>query len=405
MSKHFVIIGSTLSGNKGAAAMLESAVQTLTERFPGSTFTLLTYLPTQREEERNPYKNLQILKASPLYLGLVINLLALLYFLLPFLRTTIRRNQQIDALVRADVLLDQGGITFVDGREKFLLYNIASILPALFVGTKVVKCAQALGPFNNPLNRWAAKLFLPKMTAIVARGSITHQYLTELGLENTIQAADYAFLLELQEQEQKSAQRYYDPQFFTDTKVVGISPSVVMKKKVDASGKDYIKILADFCNALIQEGYKVVIIPHSVRLQTEKTHNNDLPLCRTLFERITEKEKSLLLDDELTSQELRAVIGWCDYFVASRFHAMVSALAMKVPTLVIGWNHKYEEVLHMFELEEWAFGHRELTSTHLKKEFHRLVGRSVEVRTLLDRHLPAVKKQAYKQVDIIAKNV
>ncbi len=76
MKKHFVVIGSTLSGNKGAAAMLESSMQTLNKKFPGSRFTLLTYLPVEQEDKLNTYKNLTILKASPLYLGLVINPLA-----------------------------------------------------------------------------------------------------------------------------------------------------------------------------------------------------------------------------------------------------------------------------------------------------------------------------------------
>lgn len=402
--KKFVIIGSTLSGNKGAAAMLESAVQTLGRRFAGSQFTLLSYLPTERERDLNPYKNLNVLKASPLYLGLVINPLALCYRLLPPLRSVIRKNKQIDALVSADILLDQGGITFVDGREKFLLYNIASILPALFLKTKVVKCAQALGPFKNPINHLAAKTFLPKMTAIISRGSITDTYLKDLGLTNVSSGADYAFLLELTGKEKDTAARYYPKQFFGG-EVVGISPSVVMQKKVAASGKDYIGILTEFITWLNSKGKRVVIIPHSVRGDTNKTHNNDLLLCRQLYAGIAQKEDCLLIDQELSSQQLRAIIGKCNFFVASRFHAMVSSLAMQVPTLVIGWSHKYTEVLEMFELEEWAFGQEKLTQQYLQQRFSRLVQNETRVRGLLKKNLPVVKELAQKQVEVITEIV
>lgn len=399
--KKFVIIGSTLSGNKGAAAMLESAVQTLGEKFPGSQFTLLSYLPIERERALNPYKNLQVLKASPLYLGLVINPLALLYRLLPPLRGVIRKNKQIDALVSADVLLDQGGITFVDGREKFLLYNIASILPALLVKTKVVKCAQALGPFKSPLNRLAAKTFLPKMTAIVSRGSITHQYLAELGLTNVHRGADYAFLLNLSSQEREAVRKRYSAMFLEETTLVGISPSVVMQKKIAASGKDYVQILADFIDWLNGQGKRVVVIPHSVRIDTTKTHNNDLPLCVELYERVRDKGSCVLIKEELSSQELRAIIGKCDFFVASRFHAMVSSLAMQVPTLVIGWSHKYKEVLEMFELEQWAFGQAKLSKKYLQQQFSELVKNEAIVRQRLKHNLPEVKSHAYRQVEVI----
>ena len=52
------IIGSALSGNKGAAAMLESAVQTLTERFPDAEFTLLSMYPAE-DRKQNPYKKFE----------------------------------------------------------------------------------------------------------------------------------------------------------------------------------------------------------------------------------------------------------------------------------------------------------------------------------------------------------
>ncbi len=64
------------------------------------------------------------------------------------------------ALAESDVLLDIGGITFSDGREKYLPFNILSIWPAMLLGVPVVKLAQAVGPFKNPLNRFLRKDFL-----------------------------------------------------------------------------------------------------------------------------------------------------------------------------------------------------------------------------------------------------
>ncbi len=397
--KKIAVIGSTLTGNKGAAAMLESSIQTLGL---DKEFFLFTYQPVKEELKHNTYKNLTILRADALFLGVVINLLALIYKILPPLRGLLRgHSKSIRTLAEADVLLDQGGITFVDGREKFLLYNIASILPALMVGTPVIKCSQALGPFNNPINKFFAKIFLPKMKAIVSRGSITQKYLDQLGLKNTIEGADYAFLLELTNEEKKSAKKYYKEDFFNNNKVVGISPSVVMQKKVEKQGKDYSKIITKFIDSLMSNGYRVVLLPHSVRLGTEKTHNNDLPLCREIYKNLNNSKECLFIKDELSSQELRAIIGKCDLFVASRFHAMISSLAMSVPTLVIGWSHKYKEVLEMFNLEEWAFGQDKLSQDYLSQRFKELEKEQEGVKGKIKKHLPEVKKRSYKQVAAI----
>lgn len=401
MKKNIVLIGSALSGNKGAAAMLESAIQTLGGRYEDVHFTLLSMYPIE-DAQQNGYKNLTVLDASPLKLGVVINSLALFYRVIPPARNFILQNSKtIRALKTADVLLDQGGITFVDGREKFLIYNVASILPALMVGTPVVKCAQALGPFKNPINKAAANYFLPKMAAIVSRGSITHSYLETLKLSNVTAGADYAFSLELTKDEERSAKNKFKLPFKKSTKVVGVSPSVVMQKKVAASGGDYSKEIVDFIDYLTSKGYRVMLVPHSVRTGTDKTHNNDMPLCKEIFSALHNKEMCMFLDEELTSQELRYWIGQCDYFVASRFHAMVSSLAMSVPTLVIGWSHKYKEVLEMFELEEWAFGQDKLNHEYITSEFDRLVESDKDVRSKLQKNLKSVKTASAKQVKVI----
>ena len=162
---HITIIGSALSGNKGASAMLEAAIQTLGERLDDPQFTLLSMYP-EEDAAQNAYPNLEIVAGdtrgssasrstpSRSRIGCCRSCGGALR----------KRSRAIRALADSDVLLDQGGITFTDGREKFLLYNVASILPALNTGTPVFKCAQAIGPFENPIkNQQASEIFLPKV--------------------------------------------------------------------------------------------------------------------------------------------------------------------------------------------------------------------------------------------------
>lgn len=405
ITPHVTIIGSALSGNKGAAAMLESAIQTLGSRVTDIRFSLLSMYPGE-DAQQNTYPNLEIIPANPRQLGVTINLLGLLYRVLPPLRPLIRkRSRAIRALVSSQVLLDQGGITFTDGREKFLLYNVASILPALFVKTPVVKCAQAVGPFTNPINRRAARTFLPRMEAIVTRGAITHAFAQELGLTNLHAGADYAFSLELDGSEADQVSSEFDLTFFDDATVVGLSPSIVLQKKVEARGADYVGQMVGFIDHLVASGRKVLLLPHSARTGTEKTHNNDLPLCKQIFEKVSDPSRVLFVDRELPSQQLRYLIGRCDFFVASRFHAMVSSLAMAVPTLVIGWSHKYKEVLEMFDLEDWAFGHDQLEQNYLIQRFDELVVARYDVAAKLIKHLPSVKVKSHLQVKLIAEIV
>jgi polysaccharide pyruvyl transferase WcaK-like protein len=84
---------------------------------------------------------------------------------------------------------------------------------------------------------------------------------------------------------------------------------------------------------------------------------------------------------------------------------MVSSLAMAVPTLVIGWSHKYKEVLEMFDLEDWAFGHDQLTDEYLWQRFEELDQGRDAVQQKFDQHLPEVKQRSLLQADLIAQLV
>jgi len=398
----YAVIGSALSGNKGAAAMLESAVQQISARDPQAHFVLLSMYP-RSDAQQNVYPNMTVVDASPIQLGVVINSAALLHRLLPPLRATLEGAVPgLRAVVGADVLLDQGGITFVDGRGKFLIYNVASILPALFVRTPVVKCAQAMGPFREPLNRFAAKLLLPRMAAIVSRGAVTHEHLVELGVPNVTAGADLAFTLDVTEHDVEAARAAVDESFFASGDVVGVSPSAVLRKSAEARGEDYVGEVAALLDHVTGElGRPVFLVAHSARAHTDKAHNNDLPLCREIYARVQHKDRVLFVDDELSSQALRHLIGLCDVFVASRFHAMVSSLAMGVPTLVIGWSHKYREVLDMFGLAEWALKHEDATEDGVRARVTELVDQRDAVRVQVAESLPAVRAKALEQVDLI----
>ncbi|MBN2176313.1 MAG: polysaccharide pyruvyl transferase family protein [Demequinaceae bacterium] len=396
------IIGSSLSGNKGAAAMLESAVVHLTERVPGIEITHLSMYPGS-DAALNPYPHVRVLDASPLRLGIGINGGALCWKILPFLRPLIRRTTpEVAAIAEADVLIDQGGITFVDGRGKYLIYNIASLLPAVFVKTPVVKCAQALGPFKNRVNRFWAKRLLPRMAAIVSRGAVTHDHLLGLGLKNVVAGADLAFTLEVRKPDVEAAKAAVDLRFFSGKDVVGISPSQVLRGSVDSGGRDYVSdVVAQIDFITESMGRPVLLIPHSARTKSGKLHNNDLPVCRDIYARVTCPDKVLFPDKELSSQVLRHLIGQCDLFVASRFHAMVSSLSMGVPTFVIGWSHKYREVLDMFELADWAVASDDVDLEAFRTSLARLDREKAAIRKQIQARLPEVRAQALNQLDLI----
>ncbi|HMS23220.1 MAG TPA: polysaccharide pyruvyl transferase family protein [Candidatus Saccharibacteria bacterium] len=400
----YVIGGSAaFYGNKGAAAMLEASVQSITAKDQKAEFTLFSLYP-EKDRKQNTYKNLSVLSTKPVYLALVVNPLALLHKILIPLRPVIRKNNHIKALYDCDVYLDEPGISFVDGREKFLIFNVASILPPILMNKKIVKCAQAMGPFNNPINRFFSKLLLPRITHIMARGSQTKKYLQVLNLTNVTPASDYAFLLKISEQEKKVAQKILTKAKLSPSlnkNYLVICPSRVVEKKCDKLGVDYAGVIADFLNAKNLENQKFIIMAHAAREGSEKPHNNDLPLCKKIFELVDDKNKTVFFNQEISAQAQRYIISTVSACLVSRFHAMIASLSVGVPVGVIGWSHKYKEILSQFGLEKYAIDLKNLNEKSLGKIYEMTKKDNEKIKSSIKNNIESVKNESLKNTNAI----
>ena len=127
------IIGGTIWGNRGAESMLVTTIGQLRGFFPEARFNIFSYYPV-KDRELAKDERIIILSGKPLamatrhFFGALVGALC---------KKTWGKLPGGDffkisrALAESDVLLDIGGITFSDGREKYLPFNILSIWPAM----------------------------------------------------------------------------------------------------------------------------------------------------------------------------------------------------------------------------------------------------------------------------------
>lgn len=386
--------------------MLEASIQQILKRDADAKFYVFSVYPVEDTKFNNYGDRVIIMNARPFVLGLLINPLALMYRLMPPLRFIISRQQYIEALLESSVLLDEGGITFVDKREKFLIYNIATILPAILLRVPVVKCSQAMGPFSG-INKLLAKLVLPRVSMIYARGDKTEEHLKKLGLKNISSADDLAFMLAVEPKCRDTTDiilSVEDLKLDQLSSYVCVMPSEVLRKKASSQGQDYVQFNVDLVNGILERGHKVLLIAYSARGNTTSLHNNDLPLCREIANRI-DNEDFKFLDAEFSAQQLRLIIEKVSLVVTSRFHAMIAALSVEVPPLVIGWSHKYEEVMTKFEIQHLVLRSEELDYVSTLSLMEDISINSLELKRKIKKKLPIVKRSSSKQIEFLYKQV
>jgi colanic acid/amylovoran biosynthesis protein len=59
--------------------------------------------------------------------------------------------------------------------------------------------------------------------------------------------------------------------------------------------------------------------------------------------------------EDSSPRVLKGAIGAAKLLIASRFHAIVGGLSQMVPTVAIGWSHKYVALLEDFDVADWVF--------------------------------------------------
>jgi colanic acid/amylovoran biosynthesis protein len=398
-------LGAAFSANKGAASMVQAVVDVLPAELGPCRIDVLTTYPDEDRQEV-PDRTVRLVPLRPRELVFPVLPIALLVWIVRVLggrgRLVARLHPATRSLVDADVVLDLAGISFAEGRGlPILVYNVLMTGVPLLLGRPVVKCSQAVGPFTGVLNRGAGRFVLPRVEAVLTRGETTHEHARSLGLTNARRADDLAFLLQVPSSASCTVDELLEAAAAREP-FVAVAPSAVVRQYCAKQGLDYIDMLARFVRHVrAHHDLDIVIVPHSVRPGHPESRMNDLPACVDLHAAIGNDARVHLVARNLSPAELRALIGRSEVLVTSRFHAMISALATTTPPLVVGWSHKYEEVLAEFALTEYALPYSEFTPTRLTERFEALWVARAAARGRIARHLPEARDRAMVNVDAV----
>lgn len=411
------IIGGTIWGNRGAEAMLVTIINQLRVHRGDTLFNVYSYYP-DIDRKLISDKDVSVYSATPLSLIIMLPV-AILYCIFRLVRLQkvfhgffplpLRR------IAESRVLIDISGVSYMDGRERFLPYNILINVQAFLVGIPVVKFAQGLGPLKHLLTRIAARVFLRQCDFICARGKITYGHLVEF-FGQKIQyrkCMDVAFLHVVgnslsHENEEYLTQLLLDIAATRNAGgvVVGVCPNSLLVSKGVFEGVAYIEVISEAINELLNQGINVVLFPNATREKAPGTlRNNDLPVIKVILEKIAPLAKGstcklFVVEKDINADGIKQVIALSDVLVVSRFHAMIGALSLAKPLIVIGWSHKYLEVLSEFGLERNCYDYSSLTGS-LAHKVNDMLAHKEEYHRIIKIELPRVMAEAQWQIDFV----
>ena len=384
--------------------MVESVMARLPNEMGDCHFDILTTYPDADASRVPAGADAAVVGLQPLRLALVEFPIACLALVARTLRIPLFwvRSRGCRSMLDSSVVVDVAGISFADGRGfAIVVYNALMTGVPLLLGVPTVKAAQALGPFQSIPNKWLAPLVLRRVKTVCARGARTREHLDSLGGVNAVDVADLAFSLDEAAGLPSAVSTALGS---IDSNFIVVMPSAVVKGIFESAGGNYVSAMASLVTEIRSKtGRSVVIAPHSYRAGLPEGRMNDGPVCREVAEACAGDSQVLGLDSDLTAGELRHLVALGSVLVTSRFHAMISGLATSTPTVVVGWSHKYKEVLDDFGLSSLGLDSSALNNP---PEIADVVARVLSTRDELSQQitaaLPAVKVRSLRNFSAIA---
>lgn len=405
---NILLIGANFK-NKGAEAMALTAIREFSERFPHATFTVASYAA----REALPYgAHTLTIRDLPCTFRLIRNqknistalrILGALLSPTRSLRTGVAKgNAYLEAVASADIIIDISGFALTDKRPLHRrVVFVAEILTAKIFRKPFVVFTQAVGPFKQLPTRWLAKMGLPLADLVCARGESTVEHLESLDIPKrtkVIRCADSAYLF-------SCGGHDTHPKLITrsanDQPVIGIVPNtnVFERAKTIDGVNSYTELLAATIDHAIETlNARVVFICH----EHYEGRKDDQWLAHEAVRHAKHGEAVQVISGDHSAAELKSAIGDVDLLIASRFHSLVAANSLAVPSIALAWAHKYHELFAEAGIPELVFDGEDLVVSDFIPHLDRAWNRRGEIAQTLRERQESLRASARQAFDAVA---
>jgi colanic acid/amylovoran biosynthesis protein len=415
------------TGNLGVSALAESSIKIILNRWPDAEIVLLGsgsadgehYLKLSGREVRVSVVRMRFCKNVFMRSHFFVLLLnALLLKLLPlrsFRNLLSSINPYVKILVETDKVFDiTGGDSFSDiyGLRRFLIYGFLQKWLVTQFGKELILLPQTYGPFKSSITRLMAKNVLKRARMVFARDSESVEYVRALLGSHSLNGnlrfmPDVAFILDSRRPETIDVGSL-DNVRKEGSIVVGLNISGLLfnggytQENMFGLQTSYHELIYSIVDFLMkQEKLLVLLVPHV--LSPSRAIEDDPNACRLLYEKLSEKYpgRIFLTQGKYNHNDIKYIIGLCDFFIGSRMHACIAALSQSIPAVGIAYSKKFYGVFESIGLGECV---ADAYQCSRKDELLSIVKAAFEkrdqTRTHLDKIIPKIKTDILEMLEV-----
>jgi polysaccharide pyruvyl transferase WcaK-like protein len=335
---------------------------------------------------------------------LVLAMLSKVLCPLPGLRRWVLfHNRALQQLQEADLVVSlAGGDSFSDiyGLRRLIYISLPQIL-ALLLNRRLILLPQTIGPFERQISRRIARFVLNRAELIYCRDRMSEKATRHLlGVKDTNTKLRFCYDVGFDVTPKR-------PKHFTiaglpsqrtsDETLVGFNVSGLLamggysQNNMFGLSIPYEQLVLRLISFLIEEhSATVLLVPHVFGSSGE----NDVAACEHIYNMLRGKHEGkigLLLGVD-TYDEVKYVIGTCDFFIGSRMHACIGALSQSVPAVSIAYSDKFAGVMESIGVPDLVVDPRVKNEEQILSAVGLAFQQRLLVREELNARMPLVKQ-------------
>lgn len=353
MKKYVVISGFHLvENNRGSAALGYGSVQFMEERgFLHEGQIIIDYRlfknPFKKQNRETKVETCEI--AEKKWVHITYNVFYGEMLMLKYFHLTLPFTQLAKTIKDIDLVAAiNGGDGFSDiYNNKLFKSRLVSTDIAMFFKKTLIILPQTLGPFIHKKNYLKARKILKYAKSVFVRDRQFIPELEAMGVKYEVT---------------KDLSYYMKPQIFDihlEKNAIGINISgLTYFNKFNALSDQFATypILMKKLISRFQKMEKTIyLIPHSYNYDFPEVNNDDLQASKDIYNKLENKDKVILINDDLISPKIKYIISRMSFFIGARMHANFAAIFTNVPLFGLAYSYKFEGAFQENGIEDSVY--------------------------------------------------
>lgn len=405
---NIVIVNLHSAKNLGDDAILRSTLFLVRKKYPESIITLMANDPESWKKFKDcktigSFTNL-VIKNNKEYkislsklIFLLINLLFGFFGITSSLKNDFENT--ITVLKKADLVLSCGGGNFYSNSifgVPFLLNCLAIISAGLFK-KRIIFLPQSFGPTRTWFQNKILKYALSFSELIYVRESNSIKFLESLKISSNIlfYVPDLALII-------KETFTNWDEKKLKNERDIRLGLTIIDRASQDKRFEyqaDYEASLLYFLNNFLSE--KGGEIHFFVQAYGPTDDQNDKTITTKFYEILKKSSNKVYLwDNFCSSSSLLQELSKMDFLIATRMHTTIFGLINFIPTIMIGYQHKSQGLMDLFNLEDYFLSINQLDAENINKRFINLILNKENIIENLETQIPFFQNQIINDIKL-----